>query len=112
MAKTINQLQGKIMRSVYYAFLLRMMTHPITVHTMVFMVAAYALTSLVYVERVLDMIATTQVADLGTRIVQILLNADTASVVVLGVMIFAALSLPLRLPKRRMRVESFEQAAF
>ncbi|MDA8596987.1 hypothetical protein N9L26_01480 [Candidatus Pacebacteria bacterium] len=96
-----ERLQKNIMRRIYYAFAIRLATHPLTVHTILFMLAAYILASLVYVERVLQTIAQTQVGDLGTRLMQILVNADTASILALGVMIFAALSLPLRLPRRR-----------
>lgn len=96
-----KNLQKQIMRRVYYAFGIRLATHPVTVHTLVLAIAGYALAVLVHVERVLQNIAATPVADLGSKVVTILLQADTLSLLALGLAMFTALSLPLRLPKSR-----------
>ena len=94
-----NTLQRTIMRRVYYAFGVRLATHPITLHAVVLLVAGYALATLVHVEMVLRNLATTEVADLGTKLSTILFNADALSLLALGVVTFTVLSLPLRLPR-------------
>ncbi len=96
--RTNTKLQQKIMRRVYYTFGVRLATHSVTLHAVILLIAGYLLASLVHVEMVLRNLATTEVADLGGKVTAILFNADAISLVVLGIAIFAALSLPLRLP--------------
>lgn len=94
-----QQLHKKIMRRVYYAFAIRLTTHPITAHVVILAIAAYALAALVHVDMVLRNIAATPVGELGTKLVSIVSQADAVTLLVLGVAIFAALSMPLRVPK-------------
>ena len=87
------------MRRVYYAFALRLATHPITLHVVFLVAALYALAALVHVEMVLRNIAVVEVGNLVPHLAKILMNADTATIMVLGITTFVLASLPFRLPQ-------------
>ena len=107
MAKTINQLQRKIMRRVYYVFGLRIATHTITIHMLIILFASYVLTRLVHVAAVLENVANTRVGDFAVHMLRIFQHADVATLLVLGIVLFAVLSLKisLRTPQfRKMQI--------
>lgn len=103
---TIESLQRKIMRRVYYAFGIRLATHPLTLHAVVLASAGYMLASLVFVQKVIENIATTEVADLGGKLVRILFHADLPSLIMFAIVIATLLSLQQQLPVLLSRMRS------
>lgn len=102
--KKINKLQKKIMRRVYYAFAIRLTTHTITKHVVVLLVAGVLLARLVHVAAVYRNVASVRVGELGSYVFKAVVNADTATLMVLGLIIFTLLSLrfKLRVPSIRL----------
>jgi putative effector of murein hydrolase LrgA (UPF0299 family) len=98
-----NQLNNNIMRRVYYAFGLRLATHAVTVHAVIFVGLGFLLTKLVFVERIYENLASREVAEFLPALVRILTQADVLTLAVFGLVVFTALSLPLRvvLPRRQ-----------
>lgn len=94
------------MRRVYYAFALRISLHWATLHAFAFGLLLYSLAALVHVDMVLNNIASTQVGDLGAKLIKVVFQADVLSVGVFGLLLFTVLSLSLRVP----RIKQFEPA--
>jgi len=99
MKNKANKIKKNVMRRVYYAYTLRMVTHPIVLHVAVLMVAGYVLARMVHVAAVLKNTANVQLGDLGVYVLQTFMQADVASLFMFGIVVFAVLSLPLRLPQ-------------
>ena len=92
-----TKLQNNIMRRVYYAFAIKLATHTATKHVVVLAVLGYVLTKLVFVAKVYENLASRELGELAPTLVRILSNADLVTLVVVGLVIFTALSLPLRI---------------
>ena len=91
-------LQRKIMRRVYHAFALRVVTHPVIMKIGLFMLALLVFAKLVHVSKVLENIFSTTVGQAPGHLFNIIFNAALAGEVLtllaIGVMVFVALSLP------------------
>ena len=72
--------QSNIMRRVYYAWVLRISTHPVTLQLAALLVVAWSLKELVFVARVWEAFVTTPVGELGTFVYQLLTHADYPTV--------------------------------
>jgi hypothetical protein len=97
-----NQLQTRIMRRVYYAFVLRVATHPLLVHALVVLLSVYALSRLTHVAAIMNNLRSIRVGELDTYLLNSIMHAEFVTLVCVGIVVFSLLSLPLRLslPKR------------
>lgn len=91
------------MRRVYYAFALRVATHPLLIHVALLVLSVYALSRLTHVAAIVNNIMSIRVGDLGTYILNTLMQAEFLTLFCTGVVFFTLLSLPFRLswPKYR-----------
>jgi len=92
MSHTMNQLQKKIMRRVYYAFGLRLATSPLVTHTLLLAVSVYALSKLLHVASIMDNLRGTELANLDNFIFNSFIHAEFLTLVFVGIIIFTALS--------------------
>ncbi len=96
-----KQMQRRIMMHVYRTFAIRLATHPLTLHVGLLVGAAYAVGYFVHVAAVMRNMANVPVGELGGFLARAVTNTEGITLLVLGVMIFAALSLPIQLPQYR-----------
>ena len=99
----VNTIGKKVMRRVYYAYALRLATHPVTLHAFVLVLSVFALSRLTHVAAIINNIMGVKVGDLGGYIFNTLVNAEFLTLVCVGVIFFTLLSLPLRLSLPRTR---------
>lgn len=85
------------MRRVYYAFALRVVTHPLAVHSTIFVLSVFALSRLTHVAAIINNIKSVKVGDLGSYLFNTVMHTEFITLVCLGVVIFTLLSLPIRL---------------
>ena len=97
MKKNTNSIQKTIMRRVYYAFTIRIATHQVTKHLVVLSLLGYVLTRLVHVAAIYKYVSSVQVGELGSVLMRIAAHADWPTLLVLGLVIFTALSLRFKL---------------
>ncbi len=97
----INQLQKKIMRRVYYAFALRLGTHPLVLHGVLFVASVYGLSVMVNVASIIENIRNMQVGNLDTYIYNAFTHTDVITLFFVGLVFFSLLSLRwnLRIPR-------------
>lgn len=98
--KTQKEIKNQIMRRVYYTFALRLATHTTTLHLLVLVAATYALGYFVHVAAVFKNVAAVPVGELGGYLAGAAMHTEGITLVVLGAVILALLSLPLSLPHR------------
>ena len=89
----MDQLSKKIMRRVYYAFALRTVIHPVFVHALVLSVSGYLLAQVVSVPDVISNFMQVRVGDAFAFFYNALLNTQTATVVLLAVIVATVLSM-------------------
>ncbi len=89
------------MRRVYYAYMLRVVTHRLTIHAGLLGVMLYALASLVHFKRVFQNIGSVEVNALAGKVFHILTHADALTLLVCGVIVMTLLSVPLQTPRRQ-----------
>ena len=94
-----NQLQKNIMRRVYYAFAIRLATHATTLHLLVLAAGVYALGYFVHVAAVMQNLSRVPMGEFGPHMLRVVMQADVITLVVLGVVVMTALSLPFSLPQ-------------
>ncbi len=92
-----NTLQKRIMRRVYYTFAVRIATHPIVTHTVVLSLSVVIFAKLVHVAAVYRNVTQVQVGELAGYFVRVISHADTATLLVTGLMLATLLSLRLKL---------------
>ena len=88
----MHKIQRNIMRRVYYAYALRIGTHPATISAGLFAVGVYGLSVVVHVASVIENILSVQVGKLPYFIMDAVLNTDVFTLMFLGVIIFSLLS--------------------
>jgi hypothetical protein len=93
----INILRKRIMRRIYYAFALRLATHPFTVHAAILLLSVFALSRLTHVQAILNNFQSIQIGSADTFILNMLVHAEFWTLVCAGIVFFTLLSLPLRL---------------
>ncbi len=91
------------MRRVYYAFALRMATHPLLIHVALLVLSVFALSRLTHVSAIVNNIMSVKVGDLGAYLLSTFMHAEFLTLFCTGVVFFTLLSLPFRvsLPKYR-----------
>lgn len=93
----MNELRKKIMRRVYYVYALRLAKHPYFVHTTVMVLGFIALSSVVSIPNVWANMLEVRVGDLARFWGNAFLNTGVLNLTLIGVIVLAGLSLPLRL---------------
>ena len=73
------------MRRVYYAFLLRQATHPISVHLAVLALSVFALSQIISIPSVLSNLLKVEVGRVAGYLLEALLQTQTATIVLLAV---------------------------
>jgi hypothetical protein len=98
------------MRRIYYAFAIRLGTHPISLSLAIFVVSLYVLAKLVFVAKVVDGFLAIPRSEIIPHALKVLNNADGLSLIVFGVCIMALLSVGfnIKMPKfnRGMRIQT------
>ncbi len=84
-----NQVQKNIMRRVYYAFALRLATHGIVVHGVLFGAALNVFARMVHVARVVEAVQTLPIAYLPQYVLNAVAQGEVVTLLALGVMLYA-----------------------
>lgn len=92
----MNTLQRKIMRRIYYAFFMRVATHPIMLQSALFVLALFVFARMVHVRSVVDNLLATEVASVPSFVASALFHGEVLTLIAIGVMAFTALSVPIR----------------
>ena len=87
-----TRLQRNIMRRVYYAYTLRIATHPALISAVLFVAGVYGLSVMVHVASIIENILALQVGSLPEYIFNALVHAELFTLVFLGIIIFSLLS--------------------
>lgn len=93
----MNTLHRKIMRRIYYAYAMRIATHTITLELALFALALYVFAKMVFVASVVENLLTVEVGKAPAYIANALFHGEVLTLLAIGVMVFVALSLPIRL---------------
>jgi hypothetical protein len=88
-----NSLQRKIMRRIYYAYVLRMVTQPALLHGFFLLAMLIALTHFVSLGNVIQNMMSADLSNIPTFVVNALMNTEAWTLVILGVCIFTLFSL-------------------
>lgn len=99
--KTAKQLKRKVMLRVYYIYGLRLMLAPATLHVAVLAAAVYGIGYFVHVAAVLENLSRIPMGEVAPWLARAVLHTQGITLLVLGVAILAALSLPIQLPQYR-----------
>ena len=89
------------MRRVYYAFALRVASHPIVVHGTLFIAGVFVLSRFVHVASILNNISSVQVGELGRYLFNTFMHAEWWTLATIGIILFSVLSLPFSLAAPR-----------
>ena len=95
MTKQINQLQKRIMRRVYYSFGVSVITSRAFVHGLLLAIGLYGVKVMVHVASVVGNLKTIKVGNLDNFMFNALTHTDIYTLLSVGVVIFALLSLSL-----------------
>jgi len=87
------------MRRVYYTFGIRVATHATTMHLAVLVGSVYALGYFVHVAAVYRNVTSIPLSDAAGYLANAVLHTEGITMVVLGAVTLAALSLPMSLPR-------------
>lgn len=106
MNTNITRMRRAIMRRVYMIYAGRVLAHPITINLALFVVALSVFRELVFVKRVLETLANMPLKELPHFFTDALWRGEVLTLLALGVMVFAALSINIQLsqllrPRRR-----------
>lgn len=103
MAKNIKQLNRNIMRRVYYAYTLRIITDPLRVYGFIMGISLIFMMQFVSVPSIINNLMQIEVGAVPHYAYNAFTTTESWTLVFLGVIIFAALSLrfELRMPKYR-----------
>jgi hypothetical protein len=97
---TYDILHNRIMRRVYYAYALRLLTGPVALHGAVIAVLLFILTYFVSVTNVLRNISHIEVGRVGSYILESALHTEVWTLLIIGALIFAAFSLRINLRRQ------------
>lgn len=89
----MKQLQRKIMRRVYYAFAIRLGTHPLVLHSALFAASIYGLSVMVHVASIIKNLRSIQVGNLDNYVFHAFTHTDFLTLFFVGLTIFTLLSL-------------------
>jgi hypothetical protein len=74
-----------VMRRVYYAFAIRLATHPVTLYALTALALVWWLKELVFVARIWQSFVATPIGELGSFTLELLARADSLTLVVFAV---------------------------
>ncbi|MFM2381568.1 MAG: hypothetical protein RLZZ76_335 [Candidatus Parcubacteria bacterium] len=94
-----NKLTRKIMRRVYYAFALRLITHKLVLSTVFLVLSVYGLSVMVHVASIFDNLRRVQVGRLDNYIANAFLHTDVLTLIFFGLVVFSLLSFNFTLLK-------------
>lgn len=89
---SINKLQKRIMRRVYYAFAVRTVTSPVLLSAALLLAGLYALTIVLHVASIMSNLRTIQVARLDNYVLNSFAHTDYVTLACVGLVFFAMLS--------------------
>lgn len=92
-----DKLKKTIMRRVYYAYTLRLATHTVTLHLALLVGSAFLMTQFVSFKNVLANVSNIKVGQLGSYTWSALVSTEIWTILLIGLIIFAALSLRIQL---------------
>lgn len=87
-----NKLTKRIMRRVYYAFAIRLITHKLILSTVFLVLSVYGLSVMVHVASIFENLRRVQVGRLDNYIANAFLHTDVVTLIFLGLVIFSLLS--------------------
>lgn len=93
----MNTSHNKTMRSIYYAYIARIIAHPVVVQGAVLLAAIWWLKELVFVARIWESFATTPVGEVGGFVYELFTQADSLTVIVTIAVCYIAISWVRRL---------------
>ena len=101
-----THLQKNIMRRVYYAFLLRVATHPVTMHVVVLAGVVYALKEVLHIAAIYRNILQVPLGNVMQYLAKSLINTEMLTLCLLALALATVLSLKiqLRMPRMQMAV--------
>jgi hypothetical protein len=105
MAKNISTLHKKIMRRIYYAYALRLVTLPGVPQGFLMLASLIALTYFVSIGNVIENLMGAQVGHVGTFAYNAITNTEAWTLLILGVFIFSLFSF-------RFKIKTPETALF
>jgi hypothetical protein len=85
------------MRRVYYAYTLKVASHPLVIHTLLLCAAAAALVSAVSVRSILHNLSTVEVGQVGTYIFNAFTHTEIWTLIFIAVIVLTLLSLRINL---------------
>jgi hypothetical protein len=97
----MKTLQRKIMRGIYYAYAIRLVTLPGVLQGFLMLGAMIALTNFVSLGNVLNNISQIQVGQLGTFTYNAVRTTEVWTLLLIGLFVFAMLSLRISLAPRQ-----------
>ena len=106
----MKTLQRKIMRGIYYAYALRLVSLPGVIQGFVMLAVLIALTRFVSLGNVIQNLSNIGMNDLGTFFFNAVRNTEALSLLLIGVFVFLSLSLRISLVPRRDTEFSFVKA--
>lgn len=89
----MNTLRKNIMRRIYYAYTVRLVTHRYTVHMALAAVALYAFAQLVFVASVINNLLAVEVGQLPRYVVGVVRDADVLTLLTFAVLVAVGVSL-------------------
>ena len=98
----MTNIHHKIMRRVYYIYTLRHLKHPLSVHSAVVAVCLLVLSRVVSIPDVFANMLEVRVGELANFWINAFLNTRTMTLVLVGVIMLMALSLPWRIKSYEM----------
>jgi len=87
----------RIMQRVYYTFAVRIMTHPVTIHALLFVGSVFVLSRLTHVAAIVSNLKSVRVGELDVYLYSTFMQAEFLTLVCVGIIVFTLLSLPIRL---------------
>lgn len=89
------------MRRVYYAYALRVGTHPLALSFFLLVASVYGLSRLVHVASIIENLSNVKVGYLGTYILNTFMQAEFFTLVLTGVIFFSLISIRMNLKPLR-----------
>jgi len=93
----MNTLRKKIMKRVYYAYALRAVMHPVTIHGVGMLTMVVALTYFVSIPHVVTNLLDVRIGELGRYMYGTVAHTEVWTLVLLGGLIFSIFSLRVQL---------------
>lgn len=99
----MDKLGKKIMRGIYYAYALRLVSLPGVIQGFIMIVAMILLTYFVSIGNVLHNLSQVAVGDIGTFIYNAVRTTEVWSLILIGVVVFSLLSVRVSLMPQRQK---------